>query len=95
MDASFDPERFRHYAFYNPVAGRMEMHLVSLDAQLVSVAGECVHFERGESIWTESSYKYTRRGIEALAREAGLAVIDAWTDPTEAFAVLHLAVRSK
>lgn len=94
LDASFDPERFRHYAFYNPIAGRVEMHLVSLDAQLVSVAGECVRFERGESIWTESSYKYTRRGIEALAREAGLEVIDSWTDPAEAFAVLHLAVRT-
>lgn len=94
LGATFDPDTFRHYAYYNPVAGRIEMHLVSLEDQLVRIAGECVSFERGETIWTESSYKYTRRGLEALAREAGLAVIDFWTDPADAFAVLHLAVRS-
>ena len=95
LGATFDPDRFRHYAYYNPVVGRIEMHLVSLDDQLVRVAGECVSFERGETIWTESSYKYTRRGIETLAREAGLIVIDLWIDPADAFAVLHLAVRAQ
>jgi dimethylhistidine N-methyltransferase len=95
LDATFDPDRFRHYAYYNPVVGRIEMHLVSLDDQLVRVAGECVSFERGEPIWTESSYKYTRRGLETLAREAGLTVIDLWTDSADAFAVLHLAVRAQ
>jgi dimethylhistidine N-methyltransferase len=95
LGATFDPDRFRHYAYYNPVVGRIEMHLVSLDDQLVRVAGECVSFERGETIWTESSYKYTRRGIETLAREAGLTVIDLWIDPADAFAVLHLAVRAQ
>ena len=92
LGASFDPESFRHYAFYNPVPGRIEMHLVSLEKQLVSVAGECIRFERGEGIWTESSYKYSWRGVQALAREAGLTIIDSWSDPADAFAVLHLAV---
>ena len=92
LGATFDPELFRHYAYYNPVAGRVEMHLVSLEDQLVRVAGECVRFERGESIWTESSYKYTRRGLEALAKAAGLVILDLWRDPADAFVVLHLAV---
>lgn len=92
LDATFDPVLFRHYAYYNPVAGRMEMHLVSLEDQLVRVAGECIRFDRGETIWTESSYKYTLRGLDSLAHAAGLEVVDVWTDPAEAFAVLHLAV---
>jgi dimethylhistidine N-methyltransferase len=92
LGASFDPESFRHYAYYNPIAGRVEMHLVSLGQQLVNVAGECIRFERGESIWTESSYKYSWRGLEKLTREAGLTIADSWSDPADAFAVLHLAV---
>lgn len=93
LAATFEPECFRHYAFYNPVAGRVEMHLVSLQDQMVRVAGECISFERGESIWTESSYKYSPPGLKSLAHDAGLDVIDSWTDDAGAFMVLNLAVR--
>jgi dimethylhistidine N-methyltransferase len=93
LGATFDPESFRHYAFYNPVAGRIEMHLVSLRRQLVDVAGECIPFERGETIWTESSYKYTLPGLVALAAEAGLVVDERWTDPEELFVVVRLVRR--
>ncbi|HET7550499.1 MAG TPA: L-histidine N(alpha)-methyltransferase [Gemmatimonadaceae bacterium] len=90
LGASFDLEGFRHYAYYNPVAGRVEMHLVSLRRQLVNVAGECISFERGGSIWTESSYKYTWRGLDELARRAGLVIADRWSDPADMFAVMRL-----
>jgi dimethylhistidine N-methyltransferase len=93
LGATFDPESFRHYAYYNPVAGRIEMHLVSLRRQLVSVAGHCLAFERGETIWTESSYKYTIPGLAALAAEAGLIVEERWTDPDELFVVVRLVGR--
>jgi uncharacterized SAM-dependent methyltransferase len=69
------------------------MHLVSLRKQLISVAGECISFERGESIWTESSYKYTWRGLADLAREAGLVIADRWSDPEDMFAVMRLVRR--
>lgn len=90
LGATFDRESFRHYAYYNPVAGRVEMHLVSLRKQLVDVAGECISFERGESIWTESSYKYTWRGLDELARGAGLVIVDRWSDSRDMFAVTRL-----
>ncbi|HEY9428311.1 MAG TPA: L-histidine N(alpha)-methyltransferase [Gemmatimonadaceae bacterium] len=90
LEATFDPKSFRHYAYYNPVAGRIEMHLVSLRRQLISVAGECIAFERGESIWTESSYKYTWPGLADLARGAGLVIADRWSDPEDMFAVMRL-----
>ncbi|HET7620278.1 MAG TPA: L-histidine N(alpha)-methyltransferase [Gemmatimonadaceae bacterium] len=90
LGASFDTGSFRHYAYYNPVAGRVEMHLVSLRRQLVDVAGECISFERGESIWTESSYKYSWSGLAELARSSGLTIADRWSDPDDMFAVMRL-----
>jgi uncharacterized SAM-dependent methyltransferase len=69
------------------------MHLVSLRRQLVDVAGECLSFERGETIWTESSYKYTLAGLATLAAGAGLIIDQRWTDPEEFFAVVRLVAR--
>jgi dimethylhistidine N-methyltransferase len=91
-DADFDLARFRHRAFFNDAASRVEMHLVSTTEQRVHVAGETFHFARGESIWTESSYKYDRARLEALAASAGLSVARLWTDEKERFWVAVLAV---
>jgi dimethylhistidine N-methyltransferase len=71
LGADFDPARFSHYAFYNPVAGRIEMHLVSLAEQDVSVAGERFHFALGETLHTEHSYKFRCDEFSAMARNAG------------------------
>jgi L-histidine Nalpha-methyltransferase len=85
--ASFDVDRFRHYAYYNPVANRVEMHLVSLEAQTVVVDGEQFTFEQGEPIWTESSYKYSPAELEGCAREAGLTLRKMWCDRRQWFMV--------
>lgn len=71
LDADFDLARFSHYAFYNPVAGRVEMHLVSLAEQTVGVAGERFRFALGETLHTEHSYKFRCDEFSALARTAG------------------------
>jgi dimethylhistidine N-methyltransferase len=92
IGADFVLDRFRHYAFFAPLEGRIEMHLVSLEEQRAEVAGVPVAFERGESIWTESSYKYTLRGFASLAAAAGLAVERVWTDPERLFSVQYLTV---
>ena len=78
LDADFDLARFRHYAFYNPVAGRIEMHLVSLMEQDVTVAGECFHFALGETLHTEHSYKFRCDEFSALARTAGWQRAGEW-----------------
>ena len=85
--ANFDVDRFRHYAYYNPVANRVEMHLVSLEAQTVVVDGEEFLFEQGEPIWTESSYKYSPEELEGCAREAGLTLRKMWCDRRQWFMV--------
>ncbi len=90
LHADFDLERFRHLAFFNDTASRVEMHLVSVGAQVVRVAGERVAFEAGESIWTESSYKYDRETLDALVTSAGFRITRLWTDAAERFWVAYL-----
>ncbi len=90
LGADFEVEAFSHYAFYEPVRGRMEMHLVSRCRQQVAMSGRTFLFEEGESIHTECSYKYDLPTAERLARSAGLDLIDAWLDAERRFAVLEL-----
>ena len=78
LGADFEPARFRHYAFYNPVAGRIEMHLVSLDEQTVTVANQRFHFDPGETLHTENSYKFRRDEFNAIAGEAGWRMVNEW-----------------
>lgn len=74
LGADFHAERFAHYAFYDPAARRIEMHLVSQCEQEAHVAGRRLRFEEGESIRTEYSHKYTMSGFRALAEQAGFRV---------------------
>jgi L-histidine Nalpha-methyltransferase len=90
LGADFDVDAFAHYAFYEPVRGRIEMHLVSLRRQVVRLGGELLRFAEGESIRTECSYKYDLPSTELLARAAGLHLFDAWLDDHRRFAVLEL-----
>jgi dimethylhistidine N-methyltransferase len=90
MPANFAVDRFRHYAFYNPVFDRVEMHLVSLTQQVVRVAGIDIDFNRGESIWTEASYKYNQEDFAALAAAGGWRVEQMWTDDRSLFSVEYL-----
>jgi L-histidine N-alpha-methyltransferase len=90
LDASFDLSRFRHRVRYDPVLGRVEMHLESRVDQQVEVAGVAHVFRRGDTIHTENSYKYTPEGFRALAASCGYACPSTWTDAQEAFAIYHL-----
>ncbi|HKO14812.1 MAG TPA: L-histidine N(alpha)-methyltransferase [Gemmatimonadaceae bacterium] len=91
MGADFDLSRFEHRAYFNDPASRVEMHLVSLTRQTATVAGVPIVFERGETIWTESSYKYDRARLEQLVTSAGFAVTRLWSDAAERFWVVFLS----
>ncbi|MHB1215734.1 MAG: L-histidine N(alpha)-methyltransferase [Thiobacillus sp.] len=78
LGANFNPTCFRHYAFYNPTAGRIEMHLVSLAEQDVTVCGQQFHFALGETLHTENSYKFRRDEFSAIANAAGWQLAAAW-----------------
>ncbi len=87
LGGDFKLRRFRHYAFYNPAPGRIEMHLVSLVRQAVNIGNFRFSFEAGESIHTENSYKYSLEGFRALARSAGFKGGKVWLDPKGLFAL--------
>jgi L-histidine N-alpha-methyltransferase len=89
LGADFDPAAFEHLAFYEPVAHRIEMHLVSRLPQMVTVPGiGVVSFDAGESLRTEISCKHDRESVAQLFEAAGLE-IEAWrSDPDSLFALV-------
>lgn len=88
LDADFDLEQFQHRAFYNEEEGRVEMYLVSLDDQVVTVADEKIDFKKGEMIHTENSYKYSPEEFEELLSE-GYDLKVTWKDSNDLFAVYY------
>ncbi len=91
LGGDFRLDRFRHHAFYNDAAGRIEMHLVSTGRQTVRIGPTRIAFAPQESIRTEYSYKYDVEGFGTLASAAGWTVEQVWTDERRLFGVLYLA----
>lgn len=89
LNADFDIHSFEHLAFYNEEKGRIEMHLKSKKEQLVHLNGESVHFEEGETIHTENSYKYSLAEFRALVNE-WFEVKRVWTDENDLFSMQYL-----
>jgi L-histidine Nalpha-methyltransferase len=89
LGADFDLVAFDHRAVWNAGHSRVEMHLVSRVPQRVLIPGAdlAVEFEAGESIWTESSNKYTLARIAALAAGSGFSVRGQWVDAEAGFAL--------
>ncbi len=87
LGANFDVSAFRHRAFYNAEGHRIEMHLESLKAQAVTVAGRTFDFAKGETIHTENSYKYTVESFRALAESANWRPVATWTDENALFSI--------
>ena len=80
LGGDFVLARWAHYAFYNASLGRIEMHLASLARQHVRIGRHRFAFDRGETIHTENSYKYSVEEFQALARSAGFRAAKLWTD---------------
>jgi dimethylhistidine N-methyltransferase len=95
LGATFDLRRWRHRAVWNSVDRRVEMHLQSMEDQVVQVprAKLSVRFREGETIWTESSHKYTPSEVAELAARTGYACEAQWIDREWPFAQSLLVVR--
>jgi L-histidine Nalpha-methyltransferase len=91
MGATFDTWAFAHRAFFNQARSRIEMHLVSLKRQTVTVGPQSFEFDAGETIHTENSYKYTREHFVEMSREAGFEAAQSWTDVDRRFALFFLS----
>ena len=85
LGADFAPSRFEHRAVFDDVTSRIEMHLVSRERQTVQIGGAEIVFEAGETIWTESSYKYDLPRLTDLADAAGFRIERLWSDAGERF----------
>ncbi len=92
LGANFELEYFRHEAVYDEASSRIEMRLISLQPQTVTLADTPIQFERDEYIVTEYSYKYSLKEFANLAREAGFDFEQAWLDENAFFSVQYLTV---
>ncbi len=88
LDADFDLGQFAHQAKISQDGRCVEMHLRSLQRQTVTIpaAEIVVDFLQGETIWTESSHKYSADEIFLTARDAGFRCDAQWIDEQWPFA---------
>lgn len=93
LQADFRLEQWEHYAYYNIMHYRIEMHIRSLEDQIVSIGDEQIRFQKGETIHTENSYKYDVDSFQALAAPYGFQTEKVWTDPDDLFSVIYLTLK--
>jgi dimethylhistidine N-methyltransferase len=95
LGATFDVAAFSHKAVWNATESRVEMHLVSRREQVVDIpaAGLSITLRKDETIWTESSYKYTPQAFEHLLNTAGLTAIQSWFDAEGRFLLVLAGAR--
>jgi uncharacterized SAM-dependent methyltransferase len=80
--AEFPLDGFRHEARWNAHERRIEMHLVAQQRCEVAVRSVAVvaQLAAGESIWTESSHRFSTGELRAWAGEAGFGLRAQWVD---------------
>jgi L-histidine N-alpha-methyltransferase len=93
LGGDFDVSAFRHRALWNAAESRVEMHLVATRPQVVRIPGASleVAFEEGETIWTESSYKYRPDEVIRMLERAGFQRVEQWIDEADGFALTLVA----
>ncbi len=87
LEGDFHLSAFRHRARWDARRSRVEMHLEATEALLAHAAGATFAFAPGETIHTESAYKWEPRAFDALAAIAGWRPERTWTDERAWFAV--------
>jgi dimethylhistidine N-methyltransferase len=88
LGGEFDLRTFRHEARWNRRHSRIEMHLRSKVEQQVRIGAldREISFREGETIWTESSYKFVPERIARMAWTAGFDCRQQWIDRDWPFA---------
>ena len=87
LGGEFDPNLFVHRASYDAAEARVEMWLRSTVDQEVCVPDLDLEarFEVGEGMRTEISTKFTPESVRRMFDEAGLALLDIYTDDENLF----------
>lgn len=89
LDADFDPGAYEHVAFWDADNEWIDIRLRALSEQFVDLRALDMraHFARNEEMRTEISTKFTRERIEATYADAGLELVEWWTDAESMFAL--------
>ncbi len=90
IGAGFDLSGFKHVAFFNSEESRIEMHLEVLRDQQIQIRDTTIHFQKGETILTEYSHKYSLEHFSETAAAAGFKVEQVCTDDQNYFSVQYL-----
>ena len=91
IGANFNLENFTHEARWNALESRVEMHLVSVIAQIVNIGTSKFIFAAGESIHTENSHKYTPDSFAKIANQSGWNISKLISDKDDLFAIVILS----
>jgi L-histidine N-alpha-methyltransferase len=89
LEANFDPDAFEHVAFWDPDNEWIDIRLRALTEQFVDLRALDMraHFSRNEEMRTEISTKFTRERIESSYADAGLELLEWWTDADDRYAL--------
>jgi L-histidine N-alpha-methyltransferase len=90
IQSNFNANDFKHHAFYNENKNRIEMHLKAQKAMRIESRelSQEISFEKGETIHTENSHKFTKEQIKKIAIEAGLPIQKIYSDEKEWFSLV-------
>ncbi|WP_421992143.1 L-histidine N(alpha)-methyltransferase [Qipengyuania sp.] len=88
LDGTISVEALAHEAVWNDKLGRIEMHLRATRDIDFEVSGERFSMAEGETIHTENSHKFTRRGAYTLLLAGGWTPVERWLDAQERFSVI-------
>jgi uncharacterized SAM-dependent methyltransferase len=80
LNGTFNLNNFKHEARYNESEQRIEMHLRATVDHTVWVRQSRISFQQGETIWTESSYKFHPEQIREVAAGAKFQCEAQWID---------------
>ena len=89
LGGNFKLNMFEHRAYFNEENSRVEMHIVSLEEQdvMIESIGETIHFNKGEDIYTESSYKFTNDMISDIGWFSNMRLTNMWQDEKRYFSL--------
>lgn len=91
VKTDFDLNKFDHLAFFNEEKSRIEMHLKAKEYQIISspMFKEKIQINKGETIHTENSCKYTLSQITALGTSSELTLKNIFTDENKWFSLVE------
>lgn len=90
LGIDIDTDLFRHRAFFNAEHSRIEMRLEAIAdvSFMLPASGDTIRVREGETIWTESSYKFTKEGFSKTLQDAGFGSTQWYMDAEEMFALV-------